>query len=51
MIKRIQILVPLFIEGGTLVELDEPDWALERWTVFFLYEKAKLIIAVSIGIA
>jgi histone acetyltransferase 1 len=39
MIKRIQILIPLFIEGGTFIELQEPEWSLERWTVFFLYEK------------
>ena len=39
MVKRVQILIPLFIEGGTLIDLDEPEWSLERWTVFFLYEK------------
>ena len=39
MIKRIQILIPLFIEGGTLIELKDPDWSLDRWTVFFLYRK------------
>ncbi|CAD6447393.1 2bf350cb-5b58-4acc-952e-6c1148ad9d0e [Sclerotinia trifoliorum] len=38
-IKRIQILVPLFIEGGTLLDLDESEDDLERWTVFFLYHK------------
>jgi histone acetyltransferase 1 len=37
MIKRIQILVPFFIEGGTFVDLQDP--ALDRWTVFFLYQK------------
>ncbi len=39
MLKRIQILVPLFIEGGTFIELEDPEWSLERWTVFFLYQK------------
>jgi histone acetyltransferase 1 len=39
LIKRIQILIPLFIEGGTFIGLDDPEWSLERWTVFFLYEK------------
>jgi histone acetyltransferase 1 len=39
MLKRIQILVPFFIEGGTFIELQDPEWSLERWTVFFLYEK------------
>jgi len=37
LVKRIQILVPLFIEGGTALDLDEPD--VDRWSVFFLYEK------------
>lgn len=39
-LKRIQILVPLFIEGGTLIDLQDPDESLDRWTVFFLYEKS-----------
>ncbi|KAB8301573.1 hypothetical protein EYC80_003417 [Monilinia laxa] len=38
-IKRIQILVPFFIEGGTLLDLDESEDDLGRWTVFFLYQK------------
>jgi histone acetyltransferase 1 len=37
MVKRIHILVPLFIEGGTFIDLQDP--ALDRWTVFFLYQK------------
>lgn len=36
-IKRIQILVPLFIEGGSAIPVDEPED--DRWTVFFLYQK------------
>ncbi|PQE19091.1 histone acetyltransferase type b catalytic subunit protein [Rutstroemia sp. NJR-2017a BBW] len=39
MIKRIQILVPLFIEGGTLLDMDTSEYDLARWTVFFLYTK------------
>jgi histone acetyltransferase 1 len=39
MVKRIQILVSFYIEGGTPIELEDADWSLERWTVFFLYEK------------
>ncbi|KAG9237136.1 acyl-CoA N-acyltransferase [Amylocarpus encephaloides] len=39
MVKRIQILVPFFIEAGTLLELREPEWSLDRWTVFLLYQK------------
>ncbi|TAQ87510.1 hypothetical protein B7494_g4147 [Chlorociboria aeruginascens] len=41
MINRIQILVPFFIEGGTPIQLRDPEWTLERWTVFFLYNKRK----------
>lgn len=40
MLKRIQILVPLFIEGGTLINMDDdPEWSLRRWTVFLMYKK------------
>jgi histone acetyltransferase 1 len=38
MIKRIQILVPLLIEGGTYIGTEESD-SLDRWTVFFLYRQ------------
>jgi len=34
--KNMQILTPMFIDGGTLVDLDDPQWTLERWTIFFL---------------
>ena len=36
-VKRIQVLVPLFVEGGTLIDLEDPD--VDRWTIFFLYQK------------
>jgi histone acetyltransferase 1 len=36
-VKRLQILVPLFIEGGSEIPMDEPED--DRWTVFFLYQK------------
>lgn len=39
LIKRIQILIPLFIEGGQAINLNDPDWSLRRWTVFVLYQK------------
>ncbi|KAI4214738.1 MAG: hypothetical protein LQ351_002814 [Letrouitia transgressa] len=39
LIERIQILISLFIEGGTPLPLDDQDWSLARWTVFFVYEK------------
>lgn len=43
LLKRVQILVSLFIEGGTPIatestEEHEAD-PLDRWTIFFLYEK------------
>ncbi|KAI9804100.1 MAG: hypothetical protein M1825_001502 [Sarcosagium campestre] len=37
--KRIQIFTPLFIEGGTFIDLNDPEWSLKRWTIYFLYEK------------
>jgi len=37
LVKRIQIFVPLFIEGGTYIPTDEADD--DRWTLFFLYQK------------
>lgn len=43
LVKRIQILVSLFIEGGTPIHTESTDEyeqdPLERWTVFFLYHK------------
>jgi histone acetyltransferase 1 len=39
MVKRIQILIPLFIEGGQAINLNDPEWSLQRWTVFLLYKK------------
>lgn len=35
LVSRIQILVPFFIEGGTLLDVNEED--ANRWTVYFLY--------------
>lgn len=35
-VSNMRIFIPFFIEGGTLDFLDEPEWALERWKVFFL---------------
>jgi len=41
-LKRIQILVPFFIEGGTFINIDDPEWSLERWTVFLLFKKSSI---------
>lgn len=35
-IRNCQILVLLFIEGASMIELDDVDWTIDRWTVFFL---------------
>ncbi|KAK0711024.1 acyl-CoA N-acyltransferase [Lasiosphaeris hirsuta] len=37
LLNRIQVFVPLYIEGGTCIDVDEPE--SDRWTVFFLYQK------------
>lgn len=35
-LDRAQVLVSLFIEAGTPLDTDDPEWSLERWTVFFV---------------
>ncbi|KAK3357596.1 acyl-CoA N-acyltransferase [Lasiosphaeria hispida] len=37
LVNRIQVFVPLYIEGGTYIDVDEPE--SDRWTIFFLYQK------------
>ncbi|KAF3159867.1 histone acetyltransferase 1 [Orbilia oligospora] len=38
-IKNSQLLVPLFIEAGSAIDLSDPEEYLrDRWDVFFLYE-------------
>lgn len=39
LLDRAQILVTFFIEGGTHLELEDQEWTIARWRVFFLYEK------------
>ncbi|MCJ1473179.1 histone acetyltransferase 1 [Lambiella insularis] len=39
LIERMQIFISFFIEGGTPLALDDQEWTLARWRVFFLYEK------------
>ncbi|TKX24368.1 putative histone acetyltransferase type B catalytic subunit [Elsinoe australis] len=34
---NMQILVPIFIEGGTILELEYP-WIVDRWKIFMLYQ-------------
>lgn len=37
LVNRIQILVPFFIEGGSAIDVEDPD--ADRWTIFLLYQK------------
>lgn len=35
-VERLQILVSFFIEAGTPLALDDAEWTLARWRVFFV---------------
>ncbi|KAK3682646.1 acyl-CoA N-acyltransferase [Podospora appendiculata] len=37
LVNRVQILSTLYIEGGSFIEVDEPE--ADQWTIFFLYQK------------
>ncbi|KIW02525.1 uncharacterized protein PV09_06323 [Verruconis gallopava] len=37
-LTNMRIFVPFFIEGGTIGFLSEPEWSIERWKLFLLYE-------------
>ncbi|KAL4910139.1 hypothetical protein BDW74DRAFT_144506 [Aspergillus multicolor] len=39
LLNRFQIMVSFFIEAGTPLTTDDPEWTLDRWTVYFVYEK------------
>ncbi|KAI5862318.1 acyl-CoA N-acyltransferase [Durotheca rogersii] len=44
LVKRIQFVVLLFIEGGSYIGVDaegkdEPAYSLSRWSIFFVYKK------------
>ncbi|CAZ85385.1 unnamed protein product [Tuber melanosporum] len=39
-LKNIQILITLYIEGGTAIDLEDEEWTNKRWEVFFLYERS-----------
>lgn len=36
LLERMQIFVSFFIEGGTYLALDDQEWTLARWRVFFV---------------
>lgn len=40
LLNRIQILVPFFVDGGTPIDMEDPD--VDRWTIYFLYNKRPL---------
>ena len=35
LLERMQIFISFFIEGGVPLNLDEEEWSLARWRVFF----------------
>ena len=37
LLENMEILVPMFIEGGTMLQLEQ-DWTTQRWKLFLLYE-------------
>ena len=37
LLERLQIFTSFFIEGGTPIYLDDEQWTLARWRVFFVY--------------
>lgn len=39
-IERMQIFISFFIEAGTPLNTTDADWTLDRWTVYFVYEKS-----------
>lgn len=36
LVERMQVLISLFIEGGTPLDLEDQDWSLARWRVYFV---------------
>lgn len=32
-----QVFISFFIEGGTPLELEDQEWTLARWRVYFVY--------------
>ena len=36
LVDRMQLLVSFFVEGATFLALDEEDWTLARWRVYFM---------------
>lgn len=38
-VDNIQIFILFFIEGGQFINLEDVDWTLDRWRVYFVYKK------------
>ena len=38
LLENMQVLVPMLIEGGTMLQLEQ-DWTTQRWKLFLLYER------------
>lgn len=36
LLENMQILMPMFIEGGSILQLEQ-DWTIQRWKLFLLY--------------
>lgn len=41
LLDQIQIFILFFIEGGQFINLDDPEWTLDRWRIYFVYEKTE----------
>jgi histone acetyltransferase 1 len=39
-VDRMQVFISLFIEAGTPINTKDFDWTLDRWRLYFIYEKA-----------
>lgn len=39
-VDNIQILIVFFIEGGQYINLEDPEWTLDRWRVYLTYHKS-----------
>lgn len=40
LVDNIQILILFYIEGGQFINLEDVDWTLDRWRVYFIYQKS-----------
>ena len=43
LLNRFQIMVSFYIEAGTPLSTDDPEWTLERWMVYFVYGSLYLV--------